>query len=60
MLCLKEILLRFNSGNCNGLNYNVPSHKYRYLNTWSPGDESVWRQLGDMALMEEIYHGGWE
>lgn len=44
---LEVISLIFNSENCSGLNYNVLSHKFRYLNTRSPGDEYVWGQFGD-------------
>lgn len=57
---LGVIFLIFNSEYCSGLNYSVPSHKFRYLNTWSPGDEFVWRQLGGMALTKEIYRVSWK
>lgn len=39
---------------CNGLDYNVPSHTFTYLNNWSPVAKAIWSQLGGMTLLKEM------
>jgi hypothetical protein len=41
-----------------GLNGNGP-HKLIYLNVWSPIGETIWEELWDAVLLEEVYNWAW-
>ena len=35
-------------------------HRLKHLNDWLSVGGAVWEGLGDVALLEEVCHWGWE
>lgn len=52
-----NILTIQNNRFCSGLSKMCPQN-LRYVNDWPPAGGTVWKRLNNVALLEEVSHGG--